>query len=487
VTSVGEVKNNEQASISDAGNIQITVNVGAPTGVKTSFAAWGMFINNSAECNGSDLVNGSIFGPVATNGGFSFNTSTYTFSDPVTFGASTIGYDNGSCSTSATYPQPGFSALKFNSGITLNYPTIPLPVNDFSQRWAVLDGLGQGEGSSAPSGVQMNAILKNVSGNISGSSVPVGTAYPTGGASSGVFLPYTTTTTTSCPSAPCITGGGIYVEGSVSGVTLTAATGKCPCNPNPSAGTDPLQVFTIVQGSVTTTITEDLTLQTTTISNGTSTQTINGIPEDYNGSPAFAATMLYVDGSIGTSTGSTGLSGPETGSAGNLTSSGHAIQNNAEITVTALGDVNITGDITYVTEPVSMPSDAAVSLPTSASNQVLGIYTAAGSVNLNDQQSNNNLEIDAAVAAISSGASNGIVNTGSAINTLNIVGGRIQSTIENINTSTRNVYFDRRFQAGSFGPPWFPSTTLTPSGQAGATATSKVFRLQWTNNTATLN
>ncbi len=487
LTALGEVKNNEQASISDSGKIQVTVTAGAAIGVKTSFAAWGMFINNATACSTSDLVNGSIYGPVATNGAFTFNTGTYAFSDPVTFGASAIGYDNNGCTTSATYPKSGFSALKFNSGITLNYPTIALPANEFSQQWAVLDGLGQGEGSSAPNGTQLNAILKNVSANISGSSVAIGTAYPTGGASSGVFMPYTNTTSASCPTAPCMTGGGIYVQGNASSVLLKAVTGKCPCNPNPQAGSDSLQIFQIVQGSVTTTITEDLTLQTTTVSNGSSTQTINGVTEDYNGSPAFSATMLYVDGSIGTSTGSTGLSGPFTGSSGNTTSSGAAIQNNSEVTITALGDVNITGDITYVTEPVTMPSDTLVALPTSASTQVLGIYTATGEVNLNNQQTNNNLEIDACVATIAAGASNGIQNTGDAINTLNIVGGRIQSTVQNINASTRNVYFDRRFLAGGFSPPWFPSTTVVPGNSSGATSTSKVFRLQWTNNTATLN
>ena len=85
LTALGEVKNNEQASISDSGKIQITVTAGAAIGVKTSFAAWGMFINNATACSTSDLVNGSIYGPVATNGAFTFNTGTYAFSDPVTF------------------------------------------------------------------------------------------------------------------------------------------------------------------------------------------------------------------------------------------------------------------------------------------------------------------------------------------------------------------------------------------------------------------
>ena len=100
-------------------------------------------------------------------------------------------------------------------------------------------------------------------------------------------------------------------------------------------------------------------------------------------------------------------------------------------------------------------------------------------------QSNNNLEIDASIAAISNGGSGGLVNTGSAINTLTIVGGRIQNTIQNINATTRNVWFDRRYAQGGFAPPWFPSTTVTTT----TTYTSPVpvvtaNRISWTNTSA---
>jgi hypothetical protein len=190
------------------------------------------------------------------------------------------------------------------------------------------------------------------------------------------------------------------------------------------------------------------------------------------------------------------LSGPASG--------GAAVQNNAELTVTANGNINITGNILYQTEPVTTTQNQSVSyatttccngdasdflipLPTSASTQVLGIFTANGNVNLNNQNSSGNLEIDASIAAFSTGGSGGIVNTGSAIGTLNIIGGRIQSTIQNINTTTRNVYFDRRFASGSFGPPWFPTTTVTPSNSSATSTTVKVQRLQWLDNTATLN
>jgi hypothetical protein len=110
---------------------------------------------------------------------------------------------------------------------------------------------------------------------------------------------------------------------------------------------------------------------------------------------------------------------------------------------------------------------------------MLGIFTSTGNINLNNQQANGNLEIDATLATISQGGSGGIVNTGSAINTLNIVGGRIQNTIQNINTTTRNVFFDRRFAPGSsFAPPWFPSTSLSGASVSNTTVAS-IQRINW--------
>jgi len=79
------------------------------------------------------------------------------------------------------------------------------------------------------------------------------------------------------------------------------------------------------------------------------------------------------------------------------------------------------------------------------------------------------------------------VNTGASINNLNIVGGRIQSTIQNIGATTRNVYFDRRFAQGSFGPPWFPTAVITPTNVSATSVAHVVQRLQWLDNSATLN
>src|SRR4029077_13721118 len=123
-------------------------------------------------------------------------------------------------------------------------------------------------------------------------------------------------------------------------------------------------------------------------------------------------------------------------------------------------------------------------VPGADTGQVLGIFTATGNVNLNNSQTKpNNLEIDASIATISQGGSGGIVNTGSSINTLTIVCGRIQNTIQNINTTTRNVLFDQRFAGGAFAPPWFPSTAINNTGNGNTSVVSTVQRSQWLNNT----
>ena len=125
----------------------------------------------------------------------------------------------------------------FESGYNLSQAAVPLPQNDYSQHWAVLDGMGCGENNGnicgnlstnpplAPTYAQMNAVLKDVTQ----------TAYPTTGASTGVFLPYT------CSGGTCTlntNAGGLYVEGTASSanttVTFSTANGSGGSS-NPSA------------------------------------------------------------------------------------------------------------------------------------------------------------------------------------------------------------------------------------------------------------
>ena len=452
LATVGQALANEQQNMQDAGSLLVNVHVAPAAGTSTSFAAWGMFIDQFAECS-ADLVPGTITGPVFTNGAWTFgNTGSYTYTDKVGSVSPTFGFDkSGSCTGSSTVPQPGFS-VNFQSSYALGQTSIPLPTNSFNQKEAVVDRLGN---TGSISNAQMNSSLKEYNA----------AAYPSAGTSSpGVYMGYSQTTTGGV-TTNTMTGGGIYVEGNADSVVLTAS--------NPSSGPQSghaLEIYTITQGTVTTTITIDQTANSTTLasktgSGSTTTTTINGVPENNSSGTPSPATMLYVDGNVSS------LSGPGQGVA--------AVQNAAAITVTAASNITITGDLVYKAEPVTFtPADTII--PANNTGQVLGIFTAGGNVNLANSQSNGMLEIDASVATIASGGSGGIVNTGSAINTLTIVGGRIQNTIQNINATTRNVWFDRRFLQGGFAPPWFPATTVTPSATDAITSVvTSVQRTQW--------
>ncbi|HEY2820826.1 MAG TPA: hypothetical protein VGJ06_07270 [Candidatus Acidoferrum sp.] len=455
-TVVGQSQGSEVATINDSG----TVFVNAPTSPPTynqSFAAWGMFIGTYALCS-ADLVPGTITGPVFTNGSWNFsNSGPYTFTDSVGQVGAQAGWDNGGCKASAT----ATNGIKptFNGGFNVSQNAVTLPQNSFNQEQAVIDGIGI---TSCPTcQPNLNAATTNLRN-------AAGTAYPSSGnPSTGVYVPYSVT---GSPAVKTFTGGGILVEGSAA-VTLS-----------PGA-TSTAQVYTIVQGSVTTTVTIDPSAGsagTTTIvtgsGTGAGTQVINGVPQQFSsvGVSQGPSTMLYVDGDI------TSLSGPGQGKT--------AINNGTALTVVASGnnDITVTGDILYKTEPVTMTGTVSTIdqlVPGNDTGQVLGIFTSAGNVNLANKQSNGNLEIDASIATISQTGSGGIVNTGNSINTLTIVGGRIQNTIQNIGATTRNVLFDRRFLNG-FAPPWFPSTTITPAAGVGAAAVVTWKGTQWLNQTS---
>lgn len=453
VTVIGQSQGSEVATLVDSGTIFLNAAATAAS-YNQSFAAWGMFIGTYALCS-ADLVPGTITGPVFTNGSWNFsNSGPYTFTDPVGQSGAQAGWDNGGCVASAT-PTNGIHPT-FTGGFNVSQPAVSLPTDSFNQEQAVLDGIGIASGN--PTNAQLNAALKNAAG----------TPFPTGGAASGVYLPYSINASTG---AKTFTGGGIFVQGNAT-VTLT-----------PTSGSNTSQTYSIVNNGVTTTLTIDPaagSAGTTTITTpGVGTQTINGVPQQLSSSGLAIgdATMLFVNGNI------TSLSGPGQGQA--------AIQNGTALSIVASGSnsITVTGDVLYKTEPVTMtgtptstpPIDQLI--PANNTGQVLGLFTAGGNVYLNNSQANGNLEIDASIATISATGSGAIVNNGAAINTLTIVGGRIQNTIQSINTTTRNVLFDRRFLSGSFAPPWFPSTSITPGAGVGGTVTATWKGTQWLNQT----
>ena len=468
LTAVGQSLANEQTTIVDSGNLQINVPV-APGSNNLSFSAWGTFLDQYAECS-TPFAPGTLTGPFFTNGAWTFEPGSYTFTGSVGSVSSTFGYyyGNGNCVQSAnpSYKQNGTTiAPSYQDGYKLGQTAVALPQNDFNQKEAVLDGLGNG--SKLPTSSNMSAVLQTMSG----------APYPSGGTTNpGVYLPYTT----SSNGTNTMTGGGIYVEGNASSVVLTATT--------PSSGPQKghnLQVITIQQtngGTTTTTVTLDLTSQTTTVQqqvgSGTPTSTtIQGVPQNFANTPPTESAMLYVDGSINS------LSGPGQGQA--------AIQDTSAMTITAADNVVVTGDVLYKTPPVTTTQNETVNgvtypnvdtlIPGNNNGQVLGIFTASGNVQMNDKQSNGNIELDASIAMISQGGSGGWSGTsGNNMNTVTLVGGRIANIAKACYCNSRNLYFDQRFAAGAFSPPWFPSTTLATGSNVVDPYTATTVRTGWT-------
>ena len=466
LTTMGAAQGTEQALVSESGSLILGISASSTT-TQVSFSSFGTFIDNYPPCLGW-LVPGTMSGPMFTNGAWQFTTGTYIFTDPVGQANANADFWFGStCVQSPTSSyKKGSQTIKptFQGGFNLGQPTVALPPNDFSQKRAVLDGLGTN--TTNPTNAELNAVLKNISG----------TAYPSSGTTSGVYLAYG-------PSggANVMTGGGVYVEGDAQ-ITLSPSGGSA-------------QVYAIKQGTTTTTLTVDRlatppvawgcpsgTVGTTTIQSGATTTNVCSVPKNYT-TGGTAATMLYVDGAI------TGLKGPGVGQA--------AIQDGAQITITAKNDVTVTGDVLYKTEPVTTTQNQIVPgttpaccngspldtlIPGHDMDQVLGIFTSTGNFNLNTTQTN--IQVDGAIATISQTGHGGIKNTGSSINTFNNVGSQTQNSVYSAAIATQNIYFDRRFtNRPGFAPPWFPSTTMTTGGVASTNITSTVQRVQWINRT----
>lgn len=482
MTGQGKAQGSQAVTLNDAGYLVVSA---SQTPTKTNFSAYGMFIDQYGLCSGT-LVPGTISGPVFTNGSWNFGSSgQYIFTDSVQQVGAQAGYqysdgtcDKSSASSDTEKNTQNTIAPTFQNGFTVGANggnKVALPGDSYSQEQAVIDSMGTS--SFNPGG--SNNHLQTIGGTSFGTSAT--------GAPTGVYMNLTGSESSGTAQ---ITGGGILVQGDAS-VTLTSGSGGA-------------QQYQIVQGSgssaVTTTITitpstfpptvygAGTTVVTQQVGNGkvNSFPTIQNVPvvRDASGNITGNATMLYVNGNI------TGLSGP---------SSGAAVQDYTDVTVTASQNVVVTGNITYKTPPV----DSSDNLTTNnGQSGVLGIFTAGtgcpttgstcGDIELQVPTSGQNLEIDASIASLStnpppapSGASyqNGaLINFGNSIGTLTILGGRIQNTIQNIGSSKRNVLFDKRFSNSSVSPPWFPSTTITPTN---FTIARQVQRTSWFNASPT--
>src|ERR1051326_4756451 len=261
--SVGQAQGSQATTLTDRGSVIVNATL-VPVNTKTSFAAWGMFIDQWTICSGSTLVPGTISGPAFTNGAWTFGTSgNYIFTDTVGSAASNAGFQFSSKCDQVNAPADKSGSLTiaptFQAGFQTGQPKVPLPPNDYNQEQAVLDG--KGIATNPVSKSDLHSAVRDINGN----------SYPSGGASSGVFLPYSVQNGTAT-----FNGGGIYIEGNANVVLSTATGPATPSYPNGS----PQQVYTITQGSpgVTTTVKVDPGNNTTFMTSGGNTLTISGVP-----------------------------------------------------------------------------------------------------------------------------------------------------------------------------------------------------------------
>lgn len=458
------------------------------SGGNPSFSKWAGFITNYALCSpgyssSAGLAPGTMYGPFFTDGSWNFGNFSnpgYVFNGQIQQVGTSVGWiKNSQCTNGGSTAPSGFNAPQFNQGqLQTGVAEVDAPTNTYNQALAVLNG----EGLSSSGTQTPMTVLKTLSG----------TSYPASGtAPNGVYFPYYTNSSGqlvygSDPSAGGDgAGGGFYVNGDAA-VQLTATTGGDGTS-NPTQTYSISQSTTTTTGSgwnkrtttttTTTTVVVDATNNTTTVSSNGTTLTMSGIPQQLNpttgqqiiqndpsGNPV-NPTMIYVNGQI------TGMSG--------------TVQNNTGITVTATTGVDITGNITYLQQPVSS-TDV---LNSSTNAGVLGIYTQ-GNISLS-AGTGGNLTVDASLAALSGNGLSGTSGFETAGSTQScgyqvcnwtIVGGRSEDQAHGVSLGSGNTLYDQRF-AGNFGPPWFPTATVSQAAPSiGSSSGITVTRTSWIEN-----
>lgn len=456
--------NRAQAKAVETGYISVTLNavITTPTGTTTykrSFSEYGTFVSRFT----GTWASGTFQGKVHTNQSFGFSSSSpVTFTGDVTQVGSTYTWDSGTYNVSGVSANSSpHSGMTFNSSYT-QVANLDLPISSSAQKLAVLNSTGMADNTYPsttsdptdppdPTVTQMKAALKTVS-NAAPSTTGTGASEVI---NTGVYVP-----AANVGSTPTINGGGIYVKGTADEITLSIGTGNT-------------QIYAIKQGSTTTTITitpaSGSSAGTTVVSNGTTSTTFQGVPQDKTDPTAFKpGVALYVDGAI------TKIHGPAA-SGGTVPA---AIAKDTRLTVISTGDIGVTGSITYQ-EPVLNSSGSTVTYANNYVPQnVLGIYTNSGVVTWTPSSTytatNATMDVDAAFAIFNEPAlnANSSATTGGWNVNCSICNSSTKISLRGSRTAskalgstnygqTTNRFFDPRFANGSVMPPFFPTTKVT--------------------------
>ena len=417
-----------------------------------SFAMYALFTDTHTSSSGGGVWftnNTNFSGPVHTNGEFQFAFFP-TFNDKIeSVGAkawfnnggsplelaSTENVQNGTRIDAPLVPPDPNPQAATPANFTLGAPSVPLPAGSYNQQGVAI-GLSPGNTSQVTT-TQIDTAIPELKG--------------TGTVPNGIYVPVTDSNN-NCRSDPLEAMlGGIYVQGNLDSLAMSV--------------TGTTAVYTLIQGSTTTTVTVDRTNNKTTVSSngwlippagngcpvvgvgsGLSTRMFTGVPKGWQGPGNANGTIVYVQGSINA------LSG--------------TLQQNEQTTVAASGTITISNNVQYQTPP--NPSD-----PTSNPTNVLGLYSSGGDIVIG-ASAPNNLVIQAVLMAGSAGSSYrssvtvANYNQGSSRGTVTLLGGLIEKYYGAFGTANaqtgqqltgygRAFTFDPRMSRG-FNPPYFPTT-----------------------------
>jgi len=462
------------ATVNESGRLSTNIVLTVP-GTSTrnfSFSGFGAFFDYGDTQASAPLASGTFTGPVHTNTHFAFLSSRQVaFRNVVSQVENQIRYDDtNSTNGNHAIPNADITGIDISAEGFQQVARVPLPTNNFSQEYSVINSTGitdlgsDGLPVDKPAAMPTSpATVFDTSGRVTANTLALNLRSATGTAptvssgaiASGVYVSSTDGTSISSK------GAGIYVQGNATDIQLIADTNGD-------------QVYVIKQGSTTTTIRTSYTSNTTAISvNGGSTRTYTGVFKDradplnvQNGA------MLFVNGSIDSLRG---------GKDSSISKS--AVSASTRLTITAQADITITGELKYA-NPVVDQYGVPVSGVGSITN-VLGIFTNDGNVNLAPSAtyvsgSGLSLEMDAAVVSFNANTSNdsgaikgSIVYTGGTTPGTNdrwkLVGSRVQSKINSIGFTYRDIFFDSRFSGGKFAPPFFPGTNYALAPGPAAT------------------
>jgi hypothetical protein len=461
------------ASLIETGFISMNINLVDNSVTNPSrdfaFSGFGTFYDDGDAIAGAALASGIYTGPVHTNTHLAFrSTNNVTFRNVVSQVDDYIRYQTNGSWQDRSIPSADITGIDISAEGYKRVSHVPLPDNNFSQEYAVINGTGiidrgadgqpldppdtiptdnQGDpidvfdASGRVTASVLKANLRDASNNEPGISG--------GEIENGVYI-------ASGDGSTITRGAGIYVKGSASDIKLYAI------------GTD--QFYEIRQGNSTTTVRVSPSANQTTISKGNNSKTFTGIPLDRSDpNNVRPGVSLFVDGSIHS------LRGGKDGS-----TTRRALAGGTRLTITAQRHITITGDIKY-TDPVVDSFGNPVSNIASVQN-VLGIFTNDGNIYTQPDAQyvggpGLSMELSGAVAAFNANKSNdnGVVEGSFTYKSGNkdpgnndvfvLAGSRVQSKANLTNYRKVNRFFDVRFSGGKFAPPFYPGTTYSLSDE----------------------